>query len=135
MNFWRKGFAAIWRFLSHSPSTRPRTTSLPTRRFVVEIPDALDPQQADKKYTEPLRQILAKENLGLIVSGEQGQANTPDEFSRFITVESDQGERLLEIVGDFLSERQAPVGTFLHVYDDDGAKRDAYFLRSGVDDQ
>lgn len=99
-----------------------------TSRVVLEIPDALDPAAADRKYTDPLRQRLLDEQVGTISSVEQGASNTSAEFSRIITVELTNYEVGMAVIQEFLVDKEAPVGTIVQSYDSDGKPRDILAL-------
>ena len=103
-------------------------TSKPTTRVVIEIPDALDPTAADRKYVDPLRKLLADNDAGGIVDVSQGAPNTADEFSRIVTLELTELNVGLDIVGDFLVETEAPPGTLTQVCDADGNVVDRFML-------
>jgi hypothetical protein len=97
-------------------------------KVVVEIPDALDPAAADRKYVHPLRQLLADNDAGVVVAVAQGEPNTADEFTRILTVEFSDLEVGLEILGEFLAENGAPAGTLTQVYGARGQIVDHFML-------
>lgn len=110
------------------------SNSTPTK-VVLEIPDALDPDAADKKYTDPLRQLLTDERVGTIETVKQGKPNTPEEFSRIITVQLTDYDGGIDVVQRFLVETDAPVGTMIVSYDADGSARDTFALAPPTDDE
>ena len=97
-------------------------------KVVIEIPDLLDLDAADQKYTGPLRLLLAEHHAGSIVGVEQGKPKTPEEFSRIITLELREYDTGLDLVQQFLAETQAPVGTMLISYHANGENRDIFIL-------
>lgn len=99
-----------------------------TTQVVLEIADALDPIEADRKYTEPLRQRLLDHQIGKISSVEQGKSNTPAEFSRIITVELSDYDAGMEVVQEFLVDTEAPTGTLVQSCDSAGKPRDIFML-------
>jgi len=115
----------MWPFRKSTkrPLYKPTTT-----KVVVEIPDALDPEAADRRYVDPLRRLLADKDAGAVTSVAQGAPNSADEFTRIITVEFADLEVGLEIVGEFLAENEAPAGTLTQVYDADGNVVDHFML-------
>jgi hypothetical protein len=115
----------VWPFCSIKK--RPHET-LPRTKVVVEIPDALDPSVADRKYVDPLRRLLTDQNAGSIADIAQGAPNTPYEFSRILTLELTKMPVGLDIVGEFLVESGAPPGTLTEVYDANGNVVDRFML-------
>ena len=107
---------------------RKKTEERPKGKVVVEIPDALDPALADRKYSEPLRKFLSKNEAGQVVEISQGASNTPFEFSRILTLELNDPSVGVDLVGQFLAESGAPVGTKIDVYDAAGAVVDCLML-------
>jgi len=107
--------------MSHSKGTA-------ATRVILEIPDALDPTAADRKYTEPLRQCLLDRRVGTISLVEQGKPKTPEEFSRIITVQLTDYDAGMAAIQEFLVITGAPVGTMIHSYDSDGHSRDIFAL-------
>ena len=99
-----------------------------TTRVVLEIPDAPDPVAVDREYTGPLRQRLLDQEVGTISLVEQGKANTPEAFSRIITVELTDYDAGMAIIQGFLVDSDAPVGTMVQSYDSDGKSRDILIL-------
>ncbi|MGC4005218.1 MAG: hypothetical protein QM811_19700 [Pirellulales bacterium] len=102
--------------------------SLPRTKVVIEVPDAFDPSMADQKYVVPLRRLLTDNDAGVILEVAQGPADTPDEFTRMITVELARLDLGLDIIGEFLAENAAPAGTLACVYDANGNIVDRFML-------
>jgi hypothetical protein len=115
----------FWPFRSIARRFQP---SQRRTKIIVEIPDALDPMAADRKYVEPLRQLLTDANVGAVADVAQGTPNTADECTRFITLEVTQFESAWDIVGQFLVESAAPPGTLTTVCDEKGKVVDSYLL-------
>jgi hypothetical protein len=97
-------------------------------KVVVEICGCLDPSIADRKYTDPLRQLLADNHAGVILDVVQGAPNTADEYTRILTLELSDFEAGLDIVGEFLVENDAPPGSLIQVYDSAGEVVDRLIL-------
>lgn len=130
MSVWKKIIGVLSGVRKRKPTFETNATAPRCERLVIEIPDALDPKLADEKYTAPLQRLLSKDGVGSVGSVNQGQANTPDEFSRFITVNLSRGmediEGVLDTISNFLAEKGAPAGTFLHAYDQYETKLASY---------
>ena len=115
----------MWPF--RKKANQPQCNPVRTK-VVIEIPDALEPMQADRKYVDPMRQLLADNHAGVITVVSQGDPNTPDEFTRIIVVELCDLELGLALLGDFLTDQGAPAGTLTRVYGADGNMVDLYIL-------
>jgi hypothetical protein len=104
------------------------STDSAATKVVLEIPDALDPAVADRKYTEPLRQLLHPDGVGTIAAVEQGKPNTPEKFSRIITLQLTNYEDGMAVIQRFLVQQDAPVGTMITSYDANGETLDILLL-------
>jgi hypothetical protein len=101
-------------------------------KVVIEIPDLPDPQGVDSKYVAPLQALLVEEGVGEVIAVETGQVQTPEEFSRFLIIQLVDYECGLDLIGEHLERQDAPVGTMITAYHDNGEIRDT-FIR-GPDD-
>jgi hypothetical protein len=78
--------------------------------------------------TEPLRKLLTDNEVGAVVRVEQGAANTPDEFSRIITIHLSKYDRGMDLIDGVLHENDAPPGTLITAFDADDKVRDRFIL-------